>query len=186
MQSRMYGLSSDSVVSMSVVLNTGKILPNVSAEVEPNLFWALRGGGSGSFGIILTFTIKIFKMNQNSMFRLTFPLTPKPLLLWQQYFPNAEGALNSDFKLRKNKLELNGHFHGSMQDLDKHLQMSNLLTIPGVNAITISCDALGSRLFMEGDMTCTNYSMFQIDHSKVKAYRKKVSLLFILESDVFF
>jgi FAD/FMN-containing dehydrogenase len=170
----MYGLASDSVVSMSVVLNNGEILPTVSAEVEPNLFWALRGGGSGSFAIILTFTIKIFKMQQNSMFRLTFPLTARPLLLWQQYFPHAEGALNSDFKFRKDKLELNGHFHGSMQDLDKHLQMSNLLTIPGVQVIKISCDALGSRLFMEGDMTCSNYSMFVQDHSKVKAYRKKV------------
>ncbi len=50
---RKYGYACDNVVSLDVV-TAGAQLQRVSAESNPDLFWALRGGG-GNFGIVTSF-----------------------------------------------------------------------------------------------------------------------------------
>jgi FAD binding domain len=47
---RAYGLASDSLVALEIVDANGE-LARVTAESDPDLFWAIRGGG-GDFGII--------------------------------------------------------------------------------------------------------------------------------------
>ena len=49
----LYGLAADNLVSVELVTADGNVL-NVTAESEPDLFWALRGGG-GNFGVATTF-----------------------------------------------------------------------------------------------------------------------------------
>lgn len=49
--SRAFGLASDHLISARVLTADGNIT-NASTEQNPDLFWALRGGGSGSFGIV--------------------------------------------------------------------------------------------------------------------------------------
>jgi FAD/FMN-containing dehydrogenase len=51
--SRSYGLACDSVVSAEVVTSGGEVL-TASAEENPDLFWAIRGGG-GNFGVVTRF-----------------------------------------------------------------------------------------------------------------------------------
>ena len=51
LQSRMYGLGLDNVLSFRVVLADGRRI-NSSATEHVDLFWALRGAGSGSFGVV--------------------------------------------------------------------------------------------------------------------------------------
>lgn len=54
-----YGLSVDNVLSFSVVLANGTILSTVSDTLYPDLFWALRGGGSG-IAIVTSTTYKLY------------------------------------------------------------------------------------------------------------------------------
>ncbi|HEX6686990.1 MAG TPA: FAD-binding oxidoreductase [Candidatus Limnocylindrales bacterium] len=54
---RLHGLTTDQVVAVSIVLADGSLC-RVSATGEPELFWALRGGGAGSFGVVTSLTLR--------------------------------------------------------------------------------------------------------------------------------
>jgi len=55
--SRKYGLTVDNLLSADVVTAEGKLL-HVSEKENPDLFWAIRGGG-GNFGVVTSFEYRL-------------------------------------------------------------------------------------------------------------------------------
>ncbi|KAK5797126.1 hypothetical protein F5H01DRAFT_315141 [Linnemannia elongata] len=60
MVGRKYGMLSDNIVGLTMVDANGNIW-KVNATSRPDLFWALRGAGGGSFGLVTEFRIQAYK-----------------------------------------------------------------------------------------------------------------------------
>ncbi|CAF0803247.1 unnamed protein product [Adineta steineri] len=66
MYSRSYGYASDNVLNFKMALYNGTIV-TASSTINPDLYWALRGGGGGNFGFVLEMTQKIHRINQTNL-----------------------------------------------------------------------------------------------------------------------
>ncbi|KAF2193092.1 FAD binding domain-containing protein [Zopfia rhizophila CBS 207.26] len=55
-----YGLAADHVLRIQTVTASGEFV-TVDAEENPDLFWAFRGGGGGTFGVITSVVVLAFK-----------------------------------------------------------------------------------------------------------------------------
>jgi FAD/FMN-containing dehydrogenase len=75
---RLHGLTCDALVAADIVLSDGT-RKTVSAENDPDLFWALRGGGGGNFGIVTSFTFAA-------------PKAPSSMFVWKLRFPTGATA----------------------------------------------------------------------------------------------
>ncbi|KAF9930126.1 hypothetical protein BGZ67_005981 [Mortierella alpina] len=72
--SRKYGTTTQTIVRMTLIGVDGNVR-NVSASSNPDLFWALRGAGGGSFGVVTEFQIQAYKAPPTVvLMQLIFPL----------------------------------------------------------------------------------------------------------------
>jgi hypothetical protein len=63
---RMHGLAADNVVAIQIVLYNGTVLV-VDAHHHTDLFWALRGAGAGSYGVVVSYVIRVFDASKTKM-----------------------------------------------------------------------------------------------------------------------
>ena len=57
--SSVYGMAADQVLAMEVVLPNGFFV-TASPSRNPDLFWALRGGGGSTYGVVTSVTVKAY------------------------------------------------------------------------------------------------------------------------------
>ncbi len=89
-QSRHAGLLCDQLTSASVVLPGGQAV-TASAANNPDLFWALRGGG-GNFGVTTSLTFATFPTPDVDVVNLDFPPQSfaQVLVGWQNWLRSAD------------------------------------------------------------------------------------------------
>jgi hypothetical protein len=71
--SNRFGLGVDNVLELEVVLPNGAVVI-ANAESYQDLFWALRGGGGGTFGIVTKVTLKAHPCE--SLYGIQMTITP--------------------------------------------------------------------------------------------------------------
>ena len=101
---RPFGLACDGILSMEVVDAAGKIL-TASEQENPDLFWALRGGGNGSFGVVTNFNFRTNSVNMVAKFAITWtrPVTQAVRIVqaWQQWLENLPSSITGTLHLTK-------------------------------------------------------------------------------------
>ncbi len=89
--SRHAGLTCDALRSATVVLPSGDVV-TASANDNPDLFWALRGGGGGNFGVTTSMTFATFATGSSDLVRLDFPPSSAVQVLtgWQSWLAGVD------------------------------------------------------------------------------------------------
>lgn len=92
---RKYGLALDNVVAAEVVTASGEVVRATAAE-NPELFWAIRGGG-GNFGIVTTFEFVAHPTTDVFYGKIAFPASEAATVLqgWANYLRIAPEELTS-------------------------------------------------------------------------------------------
>ena len=94
---RQYGLSIDNLLEAQVVIADGNIV-TASATENPDLFWALRGGG-GNFGVVISFLFKMQPVHKIYGGPMLWELEDaKEIMQWYHNFiTNAPENINGFF-----------------------------------------------------------------------------------------
>lgn len=93
---RKHGLAMDQLVAAEVVTASGNLVRADERE-NPELFWALRGGG-GNFGIVTAFEFRAHESTDVHFGRLTFPAAEARHVLagWAEHLRTAPDELTSN------------------------------------------------------------------------------------------
>jgi FAD/FMN-containing dehydrogenase len=97
---RKYGLTTDNIVSADMVTADSRLV-TCSAEENTDLYWALRGGGGGNFGVVTSFTFTAHPIPELALFTLEWPWDAAADVLgaWQQWVPLTPAELWTNCQL---------------------------------------------------------------------------------------
>jgi FAD/FMN-containing dehydrogenase len=99
---RWHGLTCDSLEQVTMINWQGSTL-QATASSEPDLFWACRGGGGGSFGVATQFALRIFPLANVFVFGISWKLqqtaAARIFSAWQSWAPNAPNSITSIMKV---------------------------------------------------------------------------------------
>ena len=95
--SRKHGLAIDNLLEADVVLASGERV-RASADENPDLFWALRGGG-GNFGVVTSFLFRLHEVGTVIGGPTFWPaeLGAEVLTAYREFLPTAPRELNGFF-----------------------------------------------------------------------------------------
>jgi FAD/FMN-containing dehydrogenase len=94
---RKFGLTCDNLESADLVLASGEVV-TCDANHHADLFWALRGGGGGSFGVVTGFRFFAHPIGALGLFTLVWPWSSAAAVAssWQEWAPSAPDELWSN------------------------------------------------------------------------------------------
>jgi FAD/FMN-containing dehydrogenase len=93
--SRALGLTCDSLLETTLVTAEGRVL-TCSARQHPDLFWALRGGGGGNFGVSTSFRFRTSPVSDVGLYDLAWDAehAPRVMLALQAMVADAPHTLS--------------------------------------------------------------------------------------------
>jgi FAD/FMN-containing dehydrogenase len=127
--SRRFGLTLDAIRSADIVTAAGQLV-RASETDNPDLFWAIRGGG-GNFGVVTTFELQLYPMQSRVIGgNVVFPYSQARQVLsaYADYTAAAPDELYVDClinvgkSLEESTLRLRVCYSGNEADADRALQ----------------------------------------------------------------
>jgi FAD/FMN-containing dehydrogenase len=146
---RKFGLTCDHLLEATVVLADGSAVV-ANARQHSDLYWALRGGGGGNFGIVTRFVFRTHPVGSVSTYSMEWPWSDAKQVVqaWQAFAPHAPDGLscvlnvNAAAGLGTPHITSAGQFFGSEQALRS-------LLAPLANAGTPTRFTTTTRTFLE-------------------------------------
>ena len=113
--SRRLGLTIDSLVAADLVTADGKTR-RVSKDIEPDLFWAIRGGG-GNFGVVTNFVFRMHSLGKVLVGTCVYPVSGAAAVLhgYRELAAKAPRELSSSLVLTSEMLQLTAVWSGRPQ-----------------------------------------------------------------------
>lgn len=153
LSARAFGLTCDNLLAAEIVTADGRIR-TVDNRHNPDLLWALRGGGGGNFGIVTRFTFRVRPLPRAaSYFFVSWPWSEagEALAAWQAWAPHAPDALTSIFHLSAGggpSVSVSGQYLGPAGRLGSLL--GPLRSVSGARVATGQKGFLGLQLLFAG------------------------------------
>jgi FAD/FMN-containing dehydrogenase len=97
---RTYGVTSDLLVRAQIVLADGRII-DCDENHDGDLFWALRGAGTGSYGVVTSLAFRTVPAPEATNFHLAWPAAQAPAVIdaWQHWAPRGPDGLAASLKV---------------------------------------------------------------------------------------
>ena len=147
---RKHGLTCDHLVGADVVLADGRLV-RCDEHHDADLFWALRGGGGGNFGVVVSFVFRTVLAPATTVFRLIWPFVHAAALVeaWQEWAPSGPNELDATLRLTTGDdggpplVELIGAYGGN--ELDAVELLDRLVAGTGSDPTSASHRHMGYR-----------------------------------------
>jgi hypothetical protein len=132
MYARHYGMACDSLLETTLVTPDARILTCSESE-NADLFWALRGGGGGNFGINTSFRFRTVGVSNTTVFKMIWLFPDKPAQIMEKllhvavhapstFSLEATAAPATPFPRHGLLLSVAGHMFGSESDVKELMQ----------------------------------------------------------------
>jgi FAD/FMN-containing dehydrogenase len=132
---RHLGLTIDSLQAVRIVTADG-MLRSVDGQSDPDLLWALKGGGGGNFGVVTEFTFATHPIPASStFFKVSWPWSSAGAAIeaWQSWAPHANEKVTATLHVESAGPDLytTGQYLGSSSDVPG--LVAPLMTVEGAS-----------------------------------------------------
>lgn len=148
---RAFGLTADNLIAAEIVTADGA-RRMVDRRSDPDLLWALRGGGGGNFGVVTRFVFRTHRRPASaSWFIVRWPWSSASAAIdaWQHWAPHAPDKVSSVLHLQVGlgspDVLVAGQYLGHANALTGLL--TALLAVPGASLSSGERDYLSLQLF---------------------------------------
>jgi hypothetical protein len=158
---RSHGLTCDSLQQVTIVDAQARVL-TANATSEPDLYWACRGGGGGSFGIATEYRIGVFPLASAIVFGVSWTLSQAKaaalFAAWQAWAPNAPSTITSIMRVGPNgsgtiMLRCIGQSVGTETELRNQLKPLIAMDAPSKALAVHSLGFLKAVQYFAGDLS---------------------------------
>lgn len=179
---RAFGLTCDHLVDVEMVDARAKVI-HANEHENPDLFWALRGGGGQNFGIATTYKFRVHPMGLVAVFNVSWPWEQFDTVVdrWQRWMPTTDDGIGGLLSLKVDRtITLLGQYTVAPDQPQKLATISGLLapmlegTVPSGVQIQVVPYFVGARMFFGVDPTNPQWAVRE--HSDEQIFKSLSAL----------